>query len=385
MECVDGYLANNKCKSCPSGCLKCTENECTSCSSGYNLKLNYEGKQVCRPACKFPCVNCTETSCTNCEYGYSLSGGSCTLSLNCSTLTCTFCPVGSYNSGSDSFVCAKCLSNCATCTSASTCTSCMDGFYLDSGTTTSCKACNSRCLTCKDSTSCMLCAPGYVKQIESMVNILDLESAVVNDNFCIPCDSNCKTCSVRPERCTSCNSDMRLFGTRCAGIYTVGYNYHLVMPYTDFMANAFSGDFISKLSTNIGVNAADNYINYINKGSTIIGGQVSASDANNAQSISNSLLDSSVPGFTGSVSTQIYYGDDPFFNIPTKKQTVNKVGLIVGVTIGSVAFVVIVGVVIYVLVRRHKMSQMQTVDGFTKTDFEATKNGPSVNELVMKK
>lgn len=91
---------------------------------------------------------------------------------------------------------------------------------MSSGT---CTACPSQCKTCYDSSSCQLCAPGYVKQILSM-DSTGVQNAVLGDS-CIACSSNCRTCAVYPDLCISCPDGFRLFSSRCAGLYTVNYQY----------------------------------------------------------------------------------------------------------------------------------------------------------------
>lgn len=64
-----------------------------------------------------------------------------------------------------------------------------------------CTACPAQCKTCFDATSCKTCSPGFTKEIVSMGT--DISDAVYSDK-CIACDSNCRTCTVEPDRCTSC-------------------------------------------------------------------------------------------------------------------------------------------------------------------------------------
>lgn len=90
---------------------------------------------------------------------------------------------------------------------------------------------------------------------------------------------------------------MRLFGTRCIGIYTVGYIYEIDLAYNSFMNEGLSGDFIISLSSAIGVNPYDNYIHNITKGSTIVTGVVSAASPANAQLIMSSIQSSTATGF----------------------------------------------------------------------------------------
>lgn len=90
--------------------------------------------------------------------------------------------------------------NCATCPTGIGCASCLDGFYLDMVTepaNPTCKACAAKCLTCYDIINCFACMPGYVKE---PIDLTIPGSPVIGDN-CIPCDANCLTCTVAPDRC----------------------------------------------------------------------------------------------------------------------------------------------------------------------------------------
>jgi hypothetical protein len=51
-----------------------------------------------------------------------------------------------------------------------------------------------------------------------------IDNAVLGDQ-CIQCSSNCKTCQVDPNQCTSCPDGFRLFSSRCAGLFNVNYQY----------------------------------------------------------------------------------------------------------------------------------------------------------------
>ena len=62
-----------------------------------------------------------------------------------------------------------------------------------------------------------------MKQVLSM-DSSGISNAVFGDQ-CIPCNSNCKTCQVDPDQCTSCYENFTLYSSRCSGIFTVIYNY----------------------------------------------------------------------------------------------------------------------------------------------------------------
>lgn len=183
---------------------------------------------------------------------------------------------------------------------------------------------------------------------------------------------------------------MRIYGSRCIGMYTVNYDLKIDLSYSNFMVNAKSGDLMTKLSSHLKNDPNDIYITSITEGSTVVSGTISASSASNAQS-----LQSSMAGLSNSniltefpilaASTVIYYGDNVYAEKKKEPQssTYNRTGLIVGVTIGSVAFVIIVGIIIYVLVKRHQDTQ-QKVEGISHQELEPSKNSYSRGELTKK-
>lgn len=86
-----------------------------------------------------------------------------------------------------------------------------------------------------------------------------VSSAVYSDK-CIPCNPNCQTCQIEPDRCTSCPEGTRLFSSRCAGMFTVVYQYELNVNYTEFLENSQSENFANAVSAATGVDANDTYI-----------------------------------------------------------------------------------------------------------------------------
>lgn len=186
---------------CPVGCKTCDGFECAStCLPGYTSTLDSSGNKTCTPICKFPCIKCSSYySCEFCATGYDLIKGVCQLNTTCTTAApCTYCPRGTYISSSSPLNCTKCVvANCSSCPSGSGCVTCLDGFYLDLITepaNPTCKACDSRCLTCNDNLTCIICSNGYVKQ---PIDLSDPANPLFGD-ACIPCDANCKTCTITP-------------------------------------------------------------------------------------------------------------------------------------------------------------------------------------------
>lgn len=108
-----------------------------------------------------------------------------------------------------------------------------------------------------------------------------ISDAVDNDK-CIACDSNCRTCIVQPDRCTSCFQGFRLMSYRCAGLFNVIYRYELNLNYSNFLDSSSSQGFVEALSSITGVDIRDNYIQYVLEGSVVVGGSISAQNQQNA-------------------------------------------------------------------------------------------------------
>lgn len=145
-ECPDGFWADpsvKKCVKCTEPCLTCKNNfTCKSCiSSHYFVK-------------EFPEANCVEK-----------------------------CPDKFYPVESPK-ICAKCIKECATCTSEKVCKSCEENFYHNPDT-----------MECKE-----FCADGYIKKEEN--------------RSCEKCDKNCRTCKGKIDTCTSCK-DSYLLNEKC--------------------------------------------------------------------------------------------------------------------------------------------------------------------------
>ena len=118
---------------------------------------------------------------------------------DCSTGICGGCLTG-YALKSMDMSCVKCGPNCKTCTDTSPtlCSDCLFGAYL-SGTT--CMPCASECVTCSgSSTSCTQCKGGFYW----------------NGSSCHACARNCKTCNA--GGCTLCSQGFTInSGGRCIG------------------------------------------------------------------------------------------------------------------------------------------------------------------------
>ena len=89
---------------------------------------------------------------------------------------CT-CNTGFYASNSK---CVKCPVGCTACSSATLCSACVDSVNTNNVTTRDVPTKTCACLT------------GFYE---------------VNNTVCPACDLSCKTCSMIPTNCTSCNTD----------------------------------------------------------------------------------------------------------------------------------------------------------------------------------
>lgn len=226
---------------------------------------------------------------------------------------------------------------------------CSEGFWLSN---TTCTACPAACTVCSSASSCYSCAPGFVREVLSMTT--GLEDAVLSDS-CIACSGNCLTCVTQPDKCTSCVDGFQLRSSKCAGMFTVGFTFEISDNFTTFLENSVIQNFIDSLAATLGVSAEDIYLSAVSSGSTVLNGFVSTSNAGNAGTVQTSLSNP-LPGFTVlSFSSVINYGDNayvpPAEETPAEKAATN-VGMIVGIVIGSVAFVVIVIVVTYCLCKK---------------------------------
>lgn len=193
---IEGYI----CKECltqySSNCLRCSQNFCTKCASGYYLYKNnlFVGilKEQCVTVCpngtyvksseRKECVSCQDNcmscvsyqNCTKCNYPYNLINGYCS----------TGCPSGTYLT---SYLnCSACPSTCITCTGPSSCSSCQQNFYLFFNTS---------------GNSCFSSCPAtYFTDVRS--------------GWCIKCLSTCSACTAI-NNCTQCLTGFSLTNGVC--------------------------------------------------------------------------------------------------------------------------------------------------------------------------
>lgn len=249
---------------CSDYCEDCdTSNVCKKCykdPTGVNEYWLYDVPQYCRTLVDGKCashyfIDLTKAvnTCSKCND----TCGECKDNMHYCT-TCSnpsfrlykgkcydgFCPDGSfYNSNTNA--CEACTSNCATCEGSSNyCKTCLIGYNLISDTHTCeskcpdkyypasgvCKNCPNECATCTATTTCQSCEDNYFLKINACVD--ETTCAESGKKFadkstrkCISCYTDCDTCAVTYDTCTSCkNTDMVLHQGKCS--YSCGEGYY---------------------------------------------------------------------------------------------------------------------------------------------------------------
>lgn len=144
---------------CDPGCIKCAPSnpsQCLLCNIGYYLS-NTNTCSACSSTCK-TCSSNSSNSCLSCYSNMFLSNNQC--------LQCTS------------------TSNCLLCQSSNLtqCTACPVGYTLSSTSGTCQTMCSLNCLSCQSVSpyACLKCQSGYAPNWEGV---------------CLPCASNCKSCS----------------------------------------------------------------------------------------------------------------------------------------------------------------------------------------------
>ena len=198
-QCNDGYFSNTttgSCQACNSGCAKCTEQNCTSCTAPLLLSENQ-------------CVS-------SCKNGYSQQGG----------------------------VCVPCVTGCSECFDSASCSICQTTLYLlnqkcvpvcPAGTVASsnaqnvaiCDTCSPSCLTCSVSVSnCTSCSGTYLYisgANQACVSACPIGTITSGSN-CLPCDSSCFACAGSASNCIQCSPPLYLYlggcVATCPGIAT---------------------------------------------------------------------------------------------------------------------------------------------------------------------
>ncbi|EAR90268.2 zinc finger lsd1 subclass family protein (macronuclear) [Tetrahymena thermophila SB210] len=188
------YTFNNQCKNCVSPCIQCTSaTNCILCGDGFILSGS-----ACVP-CNQQCQTCNGTSdhnCSTCRIGFYLQP------VNQVQAICTlFCNSGYYANkllGS----CVQCDQSCSECADQVSCSKCNNGYYQISGQPL-CSQCKATCLTCTALTMCTSCVAGTFLSNNDCVPVCP-KGQFGSNGLCIPCDSNCDSCSSNSTKCQSC-------------------------------------------------------------------------------------------------------------------------------------------------------------------------------------
>ena len=243
-ECKEGYYnLSNNCKSCPTGCGKCSYDNnkysytCKECVSN-QYKLTNKGK--CEKCYLSNCDKChyegENTICDECSSGYYLKDNACTQckwTLQSEGKICEVCSDDKtkYNPDScncitgyikgDSNQCVKCPENCYSCgynsqDKNSKCFNCDEGHTLNSKGI--CVSCGENCKYCyldaNENPLCLSCMSGYILNENKNCLICDdyCESCVKTKDNTIEC-TKCinkygllpnKTCTLCPPNCQNC-------------------------------------------------------------------------------------------------------------------------------------------------------------------------------------
>lgn len=149
----------------------------------------------CYEACKSCWEDNSPVHCTECIDGFYLVGSECkTCSPVCKTCdgaaeNCKSCP------GEQFLKQSKCLQTCGL------------GWFPDASDYNNCKVCPNECIQCNTATSCNSCKNGYY----------------INIDKCLPCDTNCVTCTATSTKCLSCTSSLYLRNFQCVASCGAGY------------------------------------------------------------------------------------------------------------------------------------------------------------------
>ena len=226
-ECKEGYYnLSNNCKSCPTGCGKCSYDNnkysytCQECVSN-QYKLTNKGK--CEKCYLSNCDKChyedENTICEECSSGYYLKDNACTQckwTLQSEGKICEVCSddktkynpdscncITGYTKG-DSNQCVKCPENCYSCgynsqDKKSKCFNCNEGYTLNSKGI--CVSCGENCKYCyldaNENPLCLSCMSGYI----------------LNENKnCLICDDYCESCIKTKDNAIECTKCINKYG-----------------------------------------------------------------------------------------------------------------------------------------------------------------------------
>jgi hypothetical protein len=171
-SCLHGYFlapninvpSSQTCYPCISNCYSCINSvKCKSCNQGYELNVDFT---LCVKSCNSNCLTCDSNNLTKCLSCYNNAiynplTSTCDLNISCNkTKNCTACPDNYVLVNSTCFNCTFSTLNCAGCSYSNLgqCSQCSKGYYLISGL---CLPCPTGCDFCLNSQSCLTCIDGY--------------------------------------------------------------------------------------------------------------------------------------------------------------------------------------------------------------------------------
>ena len=242
-SCLSGeYSLNNLCVACPVQCSTCQSAiHCTSCQSVNGVNYYLTSSYVCAVNCPSSTfANVNNNNCDPCDSSCQTCVQSATKCLTCNSnnyyigtlYSCSSsgCPAGQYYAN-NSYICARCNSNCAQCSyTSTTCTlctfsssglalylfsdskcyaTCPFGYY---GYNSNCVLCDSSCSGCSiQATNCLQCASTYFRVIGSDSCTQQCGSGYYSDNntnLCTVCPIGCSLCSIVSNilTCSQCKN-----------------------------------------------------------------------------------------------------------------------------------------------------------------------------------
>ncbi|KAL4483582.1 hypothetical protein ABPG72_016863 [Tetrahymena utriculariae] len=201
---------NFPCLDCHLTCKACNGNklhDCTECIDGYTfIQDQFSERKICGN-CSIPnCEVCSQFKhCISCQSGYYLDKqkNQC---KKCEVDNCMVCE-------SSSSICTQCFAAYSLQTMHNDSINggqaqmqicnpkglCQIGYYLQK--LGKCQKCDQSCLHCYENGNdkCYQCSMGHY----------------MNNQYCMKCEPNCKTCKYRSNYCTSCQQGYFLNGSRC--------------------------------------------------------------------------------------------------------------------------------------------------------------------------
>jgi hypothetical protein len=187
-ECYDGFFRDssgsiNTCIRCnDANCKVCgSDGVCSECKPSYYLKSD-KSCSLCTEVGFAKTVTGNVATCTACITGCN----QCIQNLLSTTWTCAGC-------ASSKFVqfCSK--NECIDCNNAATQIQIGNYCYESEDCTINCKLCATQ-------TACAVCFEGYYLSA---------------DKLCLPCTTNCITCTSTIGSCTKCSPNYYIFGGIC--------------------------------------------------------------------------------------------------------------------------------------------------------------------------